>query len=638
MRANMIAGLLSGAAAVLVGSGSLAEPAAVTRPAPPPLEAYGRLPAIEQMVLSQDGKKIAFVGVAGDQRRLATMTADGKPLFAAPLEDRKVRDVVWAGDDILVVNATMTYRADHDEDYRGEIGTVTAIDTSNSSIKTLFKDSDNSQFFVDGAYGIRSINNKWYDFLGFKGDLYRVDLKTGMHQRLASTDVLGRAWLIDPSGGIAAQSIFDSKRGDWVVKANGRELIHKTSLLHEYYLHSFSDSTDSLLVRDETGASPRLIELSLTTDTPPKELWADFDWIYTLHARNGLLLGAVNKSRSDARFVDPKLTARYLASVKAFPGYQFHLIDETDDMKEMIAFTDGVDDSGTYWYIDIEKGSAKVLATAYPEIKAKFVGPTRMVKYKAEDGLELEGVLTTPPGREARNLPLIVMPHGGPIGVEDEVDFNWWAQAFASRGYAVFQPNYRGSGGRGLDFERKGYGEWGRKMLSDMSDGVATLAKSGIVDPKRACIVGASYGGYAALAGVTLQHNLYKCSVAVAPVSDVQAFFNRERFRDGVHNPEARAFRASLGVDDPNAPKLDKISPVKFASSADAPILIVHGTDDTVVPMEQSKSMIKALRDAGKPVEFVELKDEDHWLSRGETRLAMLKASLAFVQKYVPAE
>ena len=634
MRAKFVSGATSGATILLAATTGLAQ----SPQQPPALEAYGKLPAVEQMVLAPDGDKIAFIGVAGDKRRLATMTAEGKPLYAAPLEDRKVRDVIWAGGDILVITTSMTVNSFHYEDYRGELGTITAIDTATNSINTISRDRSVSLYSLDQAHGIRFLNNKWYAFIDFGRSLCKVDLKVGDCNWVASSGSLWRSWLVDPSGAVAAQEVYDSKRGDWVLKARGKDLLHKTSMRYEYYMRGFSDSTDALLVEDDTGPSPRLFEVSMTAGPPPKELWADFDWRHVLHAHNGLLLGAVNTARSDARFVDPKLTARYVASVKAFPGYQFHLVDQTDDMKKMIAFTDGGDDSGTYWYVDIDKGSAKVLGAAYPEIKARFVGPTRIVKFKAEDGLELDGVLTTPPGRAARNLPVIVMPHGGPIGIEDEIGFSWWAQAFASRGYAVFQPNYRGSGGRGLDFERKGYGEWGRKMLSDMSDGLAALATSGVVDPKRACIVGASYGGYAALAGVTLQHKLYKCSVAVSPISDVASFFNRERDRHGVLNPEARGFRASLGIDDPKAPKLNQISPVRFASGADAPILIVHGADDTVVPMEQSRNMIKALQDAGKPVEFVELKDEDHWLSRSETRLAMLKASLAFVQKHNPSD
>jgi dipeptidyl aminopeptidase/acylaminoacyl peptidase len=224
------------------------------------------------------------------------------------------------------------------------------------------------------------------------------------------------------------------------------------------------------------------------------------------------------------------------------------------------------------------------------------------------------------------------MPHGGPEA-RDYPAFDWWAQAFASQGYAVFQPNFRGSDGYGVKFRDAGFGEWGRKMQTDVSDGVAELAHEGLVDPKRACIVGASYGGYAALAGVLLQHGFYRCAVAVAGVSDLSAMINYVHDQEGDEpGSGVRYWRAFMGA------HADEVSPIRKASSADAPILLVHGKDDTVVPFSQSQAMAAALKAAGKPVDLVVMPGEDHWLSREETRTTMLKASVAFVEKYDPPD
>jgi dipeptidyl aminopeptidase/acylaminoacyl peptidase len=302
----------------------------------------------------------------------------------------------------------------------------------------------------------------------------------------------------------------------------------------------------------------------------------------------------------------------------------------------MIVFTDGGDDSGTYWFVNIDKGSADPLGKAYPTVTSKDVGPVRMIDYKAADGLDLHGVLTLPPGREARNLPLVVMPHGGPWA-RDYPKFDYWAQAFASRGYAVFQPNFRSSTGYGQALYEAGYGEWGRKMQTDISDGAAELARQGIVDPKRACIVGWSYGGYAAQAGVTVQHRLYRCAVSMAGVSDLAKQLKYTEDEAGIDSPAARTWSLFLGVKS-DWGVLRDISPAMLASRADAPILLIHGNDDTVVPIAQSDEMEKALQAAGKPVERVTLKGADHWLLEQDTRVAMLKASVAFVQKYNPAD
>jgi dipeptidyl aminopeptidase/acylaminoacyl peptidase len=228
---------------------------------------------------------------------------------------------------------------------------------------------------------------------------------------------------------------------------------------------------------------------------------------------------------------------------------------------------------------------------------------------------------------------VVVLPHGGPEARDYPV-FDWWAQAFVSQGYAVFQPNFRGSHGYGAQFVEAGQGEWGRKMQTDVSDGLAALARQGIVDPKRACIVGASYGGYAALAGVTLQQGLYRCAVADAGVSD-PAEMLRYAFREsGGPSSETRYWRSFMGPE----LELNTISPLHLAAKADAPILLVHGKDDTIVPYDQSVAMDRALLAAGKTVDFVTMPNEDHFLSREATRLQMLKASVAFVEKYNPPD
>jgi dipeptidyl aminopeptidase/acylaminoacyl peptidase len=247
--------------------------------------------------------------------------------------------------------------------------------------------------------------------------------------------------------------------------------------------------------------------------------------------------------------------------------------------------------------------------------------------------MKIPGFLTLPPGAGKKDLPLIVLPHGGPASA-DTLDFDWWAQAMAAQGYAVLQPNFRGST---LDskFLEAGFGEWGRKMQTDLSDGVRYLAKQGIIDPKRVCIVGASYGGYAALAGVTLEPAAYRCAVSVAGISDLR------RMRRWIGDTSAtggsqRYWDRFIGTSDMNDPALLAISPIEHVNAVTAPVLLIHGRDDTVVPFEQSDVMLSALKRAGKSVELVTMKHEDHWLSHGETRLQMLEACVAFLKANNP--
>ena len=205
----------------------------------------------------------------------------------------------------------------------------------------------------------------------------------------------------------------------------------------------------------------------------------------------------------------------------------------------------------------------------------------------------------------------------------------------ASRGYAVLQVNYRGSEGFGWDFQAAGFGQWGRKMQTDLSDGVRYLAGEGTIDPARVCIVGASYGGYAALAGAALDSGVYRCAASVAGPADLRKFVAWWKSRRGDQGIESK--RYWLRYMGPET-TLGEISPAEQAGKVQIPILLIHGKDDTVVPYEQSRIMADALARAGHPAEFVTLRSEDDWLSRGETRLQMLEAVVGFLEKNNPPQ
>jgi len=197
----------------------------------------------------------------------------------------------------------------------------------------------------------------------------------------------------------------------------------------------------------------------------------------------------------------------------------------------------------------------------------------------------------------------------------------------------VLRVNYRGSFGYGWDFQSAGFGQWGRRMQTDLSDGVRYLSAQGTIDPKRVCIVGGSYGGYAALAGATLDPGVYRCAASLAGPADLARMIDYPKFEGS--SDAAAAERYWLRYMGPRE-GLAAISPAQQAAKATIPILLIHGKDDTVVPYEQSQIMADALRKAGKPVDFVTLNKEDHWLSQGATRLQMLQAVVAFLEKNNP--
>ena len=635
--------------------------------AAPPVEVYGKLPAVDLVSLSPSGERYAFVGVEGEKRTIIiSATADNKLLGHADMGDAKLRGIQWAGEDHVLI--TVTTATDLGMDFtthKTELATVVVFNLAAHNSFTVFKGNDSVANSVQGSYGVAQVGGHWYGYFGgitYAGDntiervgggqhyltttdpdLYRVDLDTGHIAKVAPASPVRPQWLVGPDGEVIARSTYNAETGEWAVRSGARGA---------QPLIGGKDDFGGV-TRLERGRTPGqlLIDEPLTVDHSDvlKQLpeaggaatvvagYEDID--EPIFDRvTGLWIG--NRLYGDepiAELFNPTFGARLEGARKAFPGHMVRLDSWNTDFTRMIMFTTGGDDSGTYWLVDIAKGSARPFGYAYPAIKPEDVGPSRMVDWKAADGLALRGVLTLPPGAAPKNLPLVVLPHGGPEA-RDYARFDWWAQAFAARGYAVFQPNFRGSGDLGVAFRNAGFGQWGRKMQTDVSDGVAELARQGIADPKRACIVGASYGGYAALAGVTVQHGLYRCAVSVAGVSDPAGMVRMTIERGNGPDESTRYWKTFMGVTTVSDPALDAISPLKLAACADAPILLIHGKDDIVVPPAQSETMEAALRAAGKPVELIWMPDEDHWLSREATRTLMLKSAVAFVEKYNPAD
>jgi dipeptidyl aminopeptidase/acylaminoacyl peptidase len=535
---------------------------------------------------------------------------------------------------------------DLDSDNTEFLSTV-SIDVDKKTSTVLFEKSHEFPIFHFGVVATRVINGKPYAFvynfplIRSRGrvypDLWKVDLTNG-DVTLAAKGVRGvSGWVVAPEGTIAAYTTFDPHAATWRLYRGEHLLISRPSTRLQTRVLGLGRTPTSVLVYDESGQD-RLIEFQADGKETILSNAAPATGAFYSRA-SGLLIG-LQTHDSDVAFFDPALQARATAALKPFlkssVGRPVRIVSFTDDLNEMVLHTSGDGDSGTYYLVNLTTHRADIIDNDYPDVPDQQVGSVQAFHYKASDGLEMDGVLTLPPGSTAKNLPVVILPHGGPIGIFDQVGFDWLAQAFASRGYAVFQPNYRGSGGHGAAFRDAGFGEFGRKMLSDISDGLDALAKDGVVDRHRACIVGFSYGGYAAMAGVTVQQGLYRCAVAGSGLSDLPLMLDWVERRFGAPSESLTFWREAMGPNVPGAPSLKSISPITYAARADAPILLIHGQDDSVVPLEQSQIMYAALKSAGKPVEFIQTKSEDHWLSRAETRTATLKAAVAFVEKYDP--
>lgn len=633
---------------------AMATPAPLRAQTPPALSVYGKLPGVETVAISPSGEHVAMVGVVDGTRSLLVLDQGKKSTLAFPLGDVKIRGVYWAGDDRVLLFKSDTARLDAGfvQD-KTELSTMIVIPLNGGESWPVFGREPKIKGGVRRFLGIQQRDGRYYGYFGgitYSGDfrspdayltstaphLYEVDLQNQQARLIAPRFEGGlRDWAMAPGGKVGATLDYVSRTGAWVLRNGaGDRIAEGINPLGQVDLVGLGATPDTVVFSDlPKDADTQWFEVPLAGGER-KEVLADIGLDHAFFdAETHRLVGY--RATGDIpgySFFDPYRQKVIAATLKAFPGLMVQLKGWNDRFDRLVVMTEGAGDPQTWWMIDIKTGQAQELGVSYP-IGSADVGPVRIVKYKAGDGTEIAGVLTLPPGRPAKQLPVVIFPHGGPAA-RDYPGFDWWAQALASRGYAVLQPNFRGSTGYGIAFRRAGNGQWGHAMQSDISDGLAWLAEQGIVDSKRACIMGASYGGYAALAGVTLQHGLYRCAVAVAGVSDVAKMAAHFLQNAGNDRTMARAITEEIGV----RKDLGPISPINFAAQADAPVLLIHGKDDTVVPYGQSTDMASALRRAGKSVELVTLPGEDHWLSRGDTRLAMLEAAVRFIELQNPPD
>lgn len=645
-------------AAVVVLGAATGEALAQT----PPLSAYGAEPSIENIKLSPSGSRVAWITVVGEERAIAVSDfQNGASLFRARVGDAKVRDLAWIGEQRVLIVTSQTrgiavVGVPRTELYFGlivdlETGKMAQVlDRTEDVISVLAGPADIRQQGPESVLYVRGVSVAWDG----SSDLYRIDLRTGRGRSVASMNREIQDYVLDSDGQVIAMGKYVERSKRWTLmlprgsRSGFRDDWSVDAPIDTPSLMGIGRSPRTIVVEamrpdlsDASAASEEgytLFEVNVDTGE-----WSRLPFDYhpgflVRHPVTRLLIGAgrVKDDGTHYQFIEPTSARRWASIERAFAGKRPRLVSWDETMNQVIVFTD-VGESGVYQLVDFQRGKADILAEAYPDIPSDQVGAIRPIRYDAADGLEIPGYLTLPPGvTEPKGLPLVVLAHGGPAA-RDTIGFDWWTQALASRGYAVLQPNFRGSTGYGAAFLEAGYGEWGRKMQTDLSDGVRWLAEQGVIDPERVCIVGASYGGYAAMAGVTIDKGVYRCAVAVAGVSDLRRFVNARARQENRNDSQAiRFWNRFMGVDKLNDRGLDALSPAHLAAGAESPLLLIHGRDDTVVPIEQSRVMADAMRRAGKPIELIELTGEDHWLSRADTRQQMLTETVRFLEANNP--
>lgn len=627
-----------------------------------PLEVYGRLPRLEHIALSPDGTRVAFVRTDGEERVLAIMAlATGQVVARLRAGEEKLRGIEWADDTHVVIETSVTGVL-HGNLFRQhelrEWFQAQVYDLMSAKLILIPRNTGSADLAllnVIGSLAVRRVKDRTLIFVtgvqvgkgsGLNNPAGRVLLSVSLDTQAVHLVTQAKPdtvrWILDGDGEVAAEETYEQRSGHWSIliprEARTQEAASGTAPIEFPLLLGLGPTADTLLVSSVEDEEPvwRLLSLKDGTMGAPMAERKALERPIESRATHRMIGGVHISDSEEYVFFDPATEQSWQAIVRAFPNERVHFESASSDFGKMIVRVEGERDGYGYQLVDLTTHRAEALGDIYEGVSKPF--EVRRISYAAGDGLMIPAYLTLPRGKPAQKLPLIVLPHGGPA-VRDTADFDWWSQALADQGYAVLRPNYRGSD---LDraFLTKGFGEWGRKMQTDLSDGVRYLAREGIADPARVCIVGASYGGYAALAGVSLDPGVYRCAVSVAGPSDLHLMLSRVNLRQlsAGANRTQRYWDRYMGVSGADDPALDAISPIKHLSAITVPILLIHGKDDTVVLFEQSQVMYDALQSAKKDVQLVTLKEEDHWLSRSATRLQMLEASVAFLRAHNPPD
>jgi dipeptidyl aminopeptidase/acylaminoacyl peptidase len=617
--------------------------------APVPVEAFARLPTLSQPAVSPDGKYIAVIRpYKGTPIALIyDLSGSGeKPTFI-PYTNGFIVGVQWANNDrlLITVNSNAAVLGDSvNAWYR-----IVSVDARGQQSSLLLKNIDSR----DNNYSAAAIADLalddpdhiymplWTDFeflsytrhSDFRKALYKVDVNSGVAHLIEKGTSKTDEFIMDGHGAIVARVdtlkdplkdvLYLYRNGSWTEVAQFNAEGGRGS-----GIAGLSQTGDALIrfaANEKTGTTG-LVSLNLSDDKSESVFVdADYDVGNALSDPwTGRIIGvSVTGNMSRDRYFEPEMQALQKGLEAAFPGNSVHAVSWDLTKRKMIVAVDGPRMPRSYFLLDRTSHEAQFITSTYPELKEENLGEMRNYPYPARDGLKIDAYLTLPPGKAAKNLPTVVMPHGGPMA-RDSLGFDWMAQFLANRGYAVLQPNFRGSSGYGEKFLEAGYGQWGLKMQDDVTDGVKKLIADGIADPKRICIVGGSYGGYAALAGAAFTPELYACAASWAGVTDLRQFLATRALDYGGDSWMVSSWSRFIGNRSEAADKLDAASPAKNAGRIECPILLMHGTADNTVRIDQSEVMQDALKSAGKKVVFVPIKDETHYMQSAATRTRVL--------------
>jgi dipeptidyl aminopeptidase/acylaminoacyl peptidase len=608
----------------------VATPPAAIAADPPRVEAYGMLPSMEAAKLSPDGTMLAFLTSAQGHRCVVVhfLETQKDPVAHCP-GNMEIRWFAWKTNSRLLfgvyesvpfgprlITASYLLGVNVDGSNEKELlsprqGRMTNFSTDNV-VDFLASDPSHVMVTVDSS--------------GYYPDVIAVDINTGERSTVIDSTQHIMRWLTDTQGrprmGYTVMDhktiyLYRPESSSDFVKLEGTDIIGDTGFLPL----AFSDKPNIIYVSSKRETGRRCIYLYDAENKKIVDRYAckDNTDIDGLLFKNKHVVGYIYADDQPHQvFTEQGWKQDSEAIARKFPNDNVTLLDRTaDGHRELVKVTEP-GRPATIYVLDRVPGQKTTLypvGDERPYIPQDSIAPVKSITYRARDGLQIHGYLTMPLGEANGPIPFVVLPHGGPYA-RDYLGFDYLAQMIASRGYGVLQPNFRGSTGYGDDFLLAGFREWGRKMQDDVTDATKWLIDQKLADPARICIVGWSYGGYAALMGAIREPSLYKCAASMAGPTDLRHI-----------QPISGVSQSMVAVPILNGDKslIDQSSPAKNADKITIPILLAHGQQDVNVSISDSTEMEKALKDAGKQVDTIYFPGDDHFLFREGDRIAFLK-------------
>jgi len=618
-----------------------------------PVEDFTRRPSLSDPALSPDGKYLAVAmhDPSGDQHALVIYHVEDMTTPASILRMPKYlmpQDITWVSNTRLVLGQAKQMGTIDKPALTGEI---IATDVDGKHQDYLFgydianhsatRGTDMGWGFIEGTP--QKLNGRFFmrayiyqrDELS---QLYDIDSHgNGGRRQIAEIGIGSMNFTLDDDGN--ARYAFGTSE-DFESVIYRKEGSGWTKLDHSIVGQVFApikmsaDGKDILAFHSAEGGPSQLVEQDATGNQRvlAKDAFSSVsgvEWtakperpfgVWTLTGRPRLI------------YTDPTNTYARLHQALAakFPDLELQFINFSDDGKQLLFSTSSDRDPGSYFLIDLTTYKVRRLFDGAPWIDPKKMAERRPIRFKASDGMELEGYLTMPPGRSEASLPMVLIPHGGPFDVRDDWGFDDDAQFLASRGYLVLQVNFRGSSGRGKRFITDGYLKWGTRIQQDLVDGVKWAISQNYADPARVCVFGASFGGYSAMMAPIRSPGTFKCAIGYAGVYDLGMMFQKGDTHTSVRG---RTFLEETMGKDPA--ELAANSPDKLASQIDIPVFLVHGEDDERAPFAQAKAMRAALDAAHKTYEWLAVPGEGHGFYKPENNIALYNRIQAFLEKNI---